>query len=233
MLLYASANLITAILFLLLAVFIYSRGRHIFSNLLFSALSVAISMLSIERIWETFFLTSSSSDASASPDLNFTFVVLAYFAVVYGAVIEFFSLDRPAFIYLTPIGFCLLLTSAAIRLWAIRTLGRQWTTDVSARSPFQITPRELKREGPYRYVRHPVYFGAVLEVLAIVIMGLAFYMLIFVLVVNIPLYVMRLRIEERSLREIFGEEYNRYSMEVGSFFPILKKSSKSVRSVGG
>jgi methyltransferase len=185
---------------------------------------VAVVTLSIERIWETFFLSSSKGGGDASRDLNFSLIVLAYFAILYGTVAEFFLLNRQGLIFLTLIGFSLLLISMALRFWAIRTLGPRWTTDISAEAASSVMPRKLSREGPYQYVRHPVYIGAILEVIAIALMGQALYMLVFVLAVSLPLYVIRARIEEGTLRKIFGDEYERYSAAVGAFVPLLNKS---------
>jgi protein-S-isoprenylcysteine O-methyltransferase Ste14 len=69
----------------------------------------------------------------------------------------------------------------------------------------------LQVDGPYRWVRHPLYFGWILAVFgAAHLTGdrLAFAVLTSIyLVVAVPL-------EERSLRRSFGDEYARYQRAV-------------------
>jgi methyltransferase len=50
----------------------------------------------------------------------------------------------------------------ALRLWAIATLGRRWTTRVI------VVPGEAPvREGPYRWLEHPNYVGVLVVLVAL------------------------------------------------------------------
>ena len=220
------------IIFLILVFGIFPLSWALYQEKSFSIFFlIAIFSLCAWRILETFLL--SSPPQSTSRDLNFSLLVLAYFIVLYGSIAEFFLLDRGGLYFLTPAGAALLVISAVLRFWAIRTLGPQWTTDISSETTIRLSPMGLKREGPYRYVRHPVYLGAIIEILAIAIMGQALYVFLFASVVNVPLYVMRARIEERALSEAFKEEFRSYSSQVGAFMPFTRKQDKLTRYVGG
>ena len=82
------------------------------------------------------------------------------------------------------------------RLWVISTLGRFWTTRI-----ITLPTAPLVRRGPYRFVRHPNYVVASLE---IAVLPLAFGQVWIALawsVANALLVAWRIRIEDRALKE--------------------------------
>lgn len=82
------------------------------------------------------------------------------------------------------------------RLWVIATLGRFWTTRI-----ITLPAAPLIRSGPYRFVRHPNYVVATLE---IAVLPLAFGQVWIALawsIANGLLIAWRIRIEDRALNE--------------------------------
>ena len=82
------------------------------------------------------------------------------------------------------------------RLWVISTLGRFWTTRI-----ITLPAAPLVRRGPYRFVRHPNYVVASLE---IAVLPLAFGQIWIALVwsvANALLVGWRIRVEDRALSE--------------------------------
>lgn len=82
------------------------------------------------------------------------------------------------------------------RLWVISTLGRFWTTRI-----ITLPAAPLVRRGPYRFMRHPNYLVASLE---IAVLPLAFGQVWIALVwsvANALLVGWRIRMEDRALRE--------------------------------
>ena len=80
------------------------------------------------------------------------------------------------------------------RLWVIATLGRFWTTRI-----ITLPDAPLVRRGPYRFVRHPNYIVASLE---IAVLPLAFNQVWIALawsVANALLVGWRIRVEDRAL----------------------------------
>ena len=80
------------------------------------------------------------------------------------------------------------------RLWVIATLGRFWTTRI-----ITLPAAPLVRRGPYRFVRHPNYVLASLE---IAVLPLAFGQVWIALVwslANALLVGWRIRVEDRAL----------------------------------
>ena len=124
----------------------------------------------------------------------------------------------PAAIARTSMVVLLLAASVWLMLAAVRTLGRQWS--LTARV---LETHRLVTEGPYRYVRHPIYTAMLGMLLAtgVAMTGLA------AIAVAVVVYVLgtRLRtgVEERLLRESFGAEYDAYARRVGALIPRLSR----------
>jgi len=82
----------------------------------------------------------------------------------------------------------------------------------------QVDPGKLLTDGIYSLIRHPRYVEVWLGLLAIALFTnyLAVYLLV---AVFIPLIYGVVFLEERELRERFGEEFERYCGKVPRFFP--------------
>lgn len=85
------------------------------------------------------------------------------------------------------------------RFWVIRTLGRFWTTRI-----ITLPGAPLETRGPYRFVRHPNYVVASLEIL---VLPLAFGQVWIALAwsaANALLVAWRIRVEDRALQDRRG-----------------------------
>jgi protein-S-isoprenylcysteine O-methyltransferase Ste14 len=99
---------------------------------------------------------------------------------------------------------------------AARHLGKQWA--LAARL---VEGHTLIQDGPYRYVRNPIYLGMFGMLVAT---GLATAQWI-QLLVGIVLFAggtyIRVRIEERLLRQAFGAEFEEYARNVPALIPAI------------
>lgn len=97
---------------------------------------------------------------------------------------------------------------------AIRTLGKQWA--LRARL---VEGHKLITEGPYAWVRNPIYTGMLGMLIAT---GLAMEHWL-ATVVAVPIFVVglvvRVRSEEKLLRAAFGEEFKDYARRVPAVLP--------------
>jgi protein-S-isoprenylcysteine O-methyltransferase Ste14 len=97
---------------------------------------------------------------------------------------------------------------------AIRTLGKQWA--LRARL---VEGHKLITEGPYGYVRNPIYTGMFGMLIAT---GLAlehWIALIGAIVLFVVGTVIRVRSEEKLLRSAFGKEFDDYAARVPAVLP--------------
>jgi protein-S-isoprenylcysteine O-methyltransferase Ste14 len=112
----------------------------------------------------------------------------------------------------------LLLMAGAILLFATssRELGRNWSLVARMRSD-----HELVRTGPYARVRHPIYLGMLLFLLALAV-ALGHYLQ---LVVAIPVFLIgtaiRARLEDGLLEQQFGEAFHNYRSSTPALIPKL------------
>ena len=113
-------------------------------------------------------------------------------------------------------GIGLMLAGVALRWWAIATLGKFFTFDVAIQSNQKVVD-----SGPYRYIRHPSYTGALLTQVGI---GLALGnwagLLALMLCMAIA-YSYRISVEERTLTAALGEPYKQYMLRTRRIIPFL------------
>ena len=83
-------------------------------------------------------------------------------------------------------------------------------------------PPEVIRKGVFGLIRHPVYSGAMLIMLAFFILGLSL-MSLAVIAVNFIFYNLMASYEERQLIELFGRDYEEYMKDVGKWLPRLRR----------
>ena len=83
--------------------------------------------------------------------------------------------------------------------------------------------------GPLKYIRHPLYLGAAVSFLGWGMLIGSTSMLIGVLFVFLWFRFVQIPFEEKELRTIFGERYDKYSKEVPMLIPFTKKKTKVKR----
>jgi len=80
---------------------------------------------------------------------------------------------------------------------------------------------KLNTEGVYKYIRNPMYSGALIAVIGF---GLVFRSIITLLIVSIFYFIvfkMRIDEEERLLYEVFGEEFTNYKKNSKKLIPFI------------
>ena len=103
----------------------------------------------------------------------------------------------------------------AFAVWARAILGRNWSGTVTLKQG-----HELIRNGPYRWVRHPIYTGLLLGFLGTAIVLAQWRGVLALLIVLVALW-RKLRHEERWLGEIFSADYAKYRDEVAALIPFV------------
>jgi protein-S-isoprenylcysteine O-methyltransferase Ste14 len=104
-------------------------------------------------------------------------------------------------------------------LWcmrAIRVLGKQWTYEARV-----IKGHELITSGPYAVVRNPIYLGMFGLMVSTGLVFTTWWSLVIAVVVFLVGNKIRIRAEERLLRETFGSQFDDYARRVPAFFPLF------------
>jgi protein-S-isoprenylcysteine O-methyltransferase Ste14 len=91
---------------------------------------------------------------------------------------------------------------------------------------------ELVTQGPFAYVRHPLYSTLLLTIPPMVIVWLSdlLFFVPWVLILVVSHYVVRL--EERGLVEVFGDDYVRYRRCVPALLPYKGAIGQRYRKDG-
>src|ERR1700722_12327472 len=106
------------------------------------------------------------------------------------------------------IGVALIILGLSFAVWARRHIGRNWSATVTVK-----TDHVLVRTGPYGWVRHPIYTGLLTAILGTAIARGDLRGLLGLILCAIA-FMIKLCVEERWMRQAFGEAYDHYSKEV-------------------
>ncbi|MEY2545602.1 MAG: hypothetical protein QOG48_719 [Verrucomicrobiota bacterium] len=114
------------------------------------------------------------------------------------------------------LGLILFLVGIILRWISIWKLGRFFTVDVAIAEQHQLVDT-----GPYRFVRHPSYTGALLAFLGFGLC-LSNWMSILVLLIPITLaFLWRIHVEERALLDALGDNYREYIARTRRLVPFV------------
>lgn len=127
-----------------------------------------------------------------------------------------FAAGRSMEIAMAVLTMMLAIASVWFSSAAIRTLGQQWS--LAARV---VEGHKLVTEGPYGVVRNPIYTGMFGMLLATGLavshwIGLTIAVILFAIGT-----IIRVRSEEKLLRETFGAEFDAYARRVAAVVPFL------------
>jgi len=111
-------------------------------------------------------------------------------------------------------GIALMVLGIFLRQWSIVLLGGFFSALVSVQERQTII-----RKGPYRYVRHPSYTGAIMIFTGIGLAILSWGAVLVLLLVSCIVYGYRIGVEEKAMVERFGEEYRAYMRETKMLVP--------------
>ncbi|TPW78554.1 hypothetical protein FJ658_01480 [Schumannella sp. 10F1B-5-1] len=131
---------------------------------------------------------------------HFPWMVALHTALLLGAVVEVWALDRP---FIPGLGWPMLAIAVACqaaRLWIIASLGAQWNTRVIV-----VPGAERVRRGPYRWawLPHPNYLVVVVEGVALPLVHTAWITALAFTVLNAVLLLgFRIPVEDRALRAL-------------------------------
>jgi protein-S-isoprenylcysteine O-methyltransferase Ste14 len=113
-------------------------------------------------------------------------------------------------------GGFLMLVCVPLVYWVFSSLGKNVTQTVAIRKE-----HSLVRNGPYRWVRHPLYSVGLFFFLSFSLLS-ANWFIILVIVAAFKILSLRTNIEEARLIEKFGDDYRQYMQSTGRYLPKFK-----------
>lgn len=128
---------------------------------------------------------------------------LIYLPIFHGAIVRY-------------IGLGLILLGCLLRFLTIRSLGREFTADVTIR-----TDHRLKTDGIYSYLRHPSYSCSVLSFIGFGLSLNNWVSLILLAVSVVAVFLKRISVEEKALTAQFGPAYSEYKSKTRKLIPFI------------
>jgi len=111
-------------------------------------------------------------------------------------------------------GLVILVAGSLFRRHCFRMLGADFRGDVTVRPDQPVVER-----GAYRYLRHPSYLAAMLLHLGFGLCFTNWGTLALLMLAVPPLFVYRIHVEERALRERLGASYVTYADRTKRLIP--------------
>lgn len=163
--------------------------------------------------------TTSIAKRTHDDKMSMFFLTLAGFLIFMLPIADlayFGNTVREDFHYLSGVGLFLAIGGLIFRMWAIKVLGRFFTPKVEIQSDHEII-----QSGPYRWIRHPSYTGSLVMALGIAIYFESILSILFVFFGFFGSYIYRIKCEEHTLAENFGEAYRSYRKKTWAILPPI------------
>ena len=113
-------------------------------------------------------------------------------------------------------GVVLFVGGLLLRWWAIITLGRFFTVDVTIEKDHELVER-----GPFRIVRHPSYSGVLLAFVGLALTLGNWAALLVILLPISAAFVHRMNVEENALSDALGARYTDYMRRTKRLMPFI------------
>jgi protein-S-isoprenylcysteine O-methyltransferase Ste14 len=148
---------------------------------------------------------------------------IASFVVIAGLISLFLYLFKPNWIswasiplpyHLRLIGVGIVATGFGLIQWSQYTLGRNWSD-----TPRITDHQELVMDGPYRWVRHPIYTAFVLIFVSTLFISANWFLSAAWIGMVVLDITSRVQYEEDKLTTLFGDQYRAYLDRTGRFLP--------------
>ncbi len=113
------------------------------------------------------------------------------------------------------VGLVLFVVGLTTAIVAQITLKRFYSGTLVIREDHQLVTH-----GIYRFTRHPVYLGVIIAIIGLPVFASSLYGLL-TMAALIPIFLNRIRMEERLLTEEFGDAYRTYKETTSKLIPFI------------
>ncbi len=113
------------------------------------------------------------------------------------------------------VGLSLIVIGYTIAIVAVVTLRRSYASTLVIREDHQLITH-----GIYRFTRHPVYLGVIIAIIGVPVYASSLYGLL-TMSALIPIFLNRIRMEERMLTDEFGDAYRTYVETTSKLIPFI------------
>jgi protein-S-isoprenylcysteine O-methyltransferase Ste14 len=134
--------------------------------------------------------------------------------VINPAWLAWASLSFP--VWVRGVGIAVAVLGFTLLQWAQVTLANSWSD-----TPRMMKEQTLITNGPYRFIRHPIYTAFILILSSTLFISSNWLIGLCWAGMTILEVVSRINFEESLMIEYFGEQYQEYMKQTGKLFPKL------------
>jgi protein-S-isoprenylcysteine O-methyltransferase Ste14 len=113
------------------------------------------------------------------------------------------------------VGIALFVLGLTISIVAHITIGRNYSSTLVIREDHQLITH-----GIYKLTRHPIYLGTIMACIGFPVYASSLYGFL-IMSAMIPIFLVRIKIEERLLTEEFGKSYRTYMEDTSKLIPFI------------
>jgi protein-S-isoprenylcysteine O-methyltransferase len=180
---------------------------------------IVVSWLALMAVW-VFGSFTTKRDASSRPRIvlwlwSIFLLGLLIFVLLQNPHDDAWALERRFFNFGSVVGWVgalLTVIGIAFAIWARYCLGRNWGSG-QKEDPVLVT------NGPYAFVRHPIYTGAILALFGGVLTGSIVAVALFIISIFFCLH--RIKKEEGAMLSLFPGRYPAYQAHARKFIPFV------------
>lgn len=114
------------------------------------------------------------------------------------------------------VGIIVGIVSDLLILWILASLGKNISAALKIRDNHRLVT-----EGPYRYVRHPLYSAGIPLFFSISLISSNWFLGLIGIGFQLFIMLVRTPLEEKMLIDYFGDEYRSYMKKTGAHFPRI------------
>lgn len=123
---------------------------------------------------------------------------------------------KEQFIEIRVVGLILFLIFSWIQVYSFKNLGVFYSQDILI-----FKGHELKKDGLYKIIRHPQYVSQLVSDLGVGIALMGYLIVPIVVLIELPLFYLRAKNEEKLLLKHFKEDFEEYRKKTGFFIPFV------------
>ncbi len=114
------------------------------------------------------------------------------------------------------IGLIVFIGFSFLQVLSFKQLGNNYSQEILI-----LKDHELHTSGLYSFIRHPQYLSQILADIGAAIALMSYIALPLVIFVELPLFLLRAKEEERILAKHFDDEFVRYKKKSGFILPFI------------
>lgn len=159
----------------------------------------------IERVSSTFFYKETNATKIIYHKWSFLAPFWSYLFIILFSICEYFLTVEVINLNISTLGFIIFSAGVILRRKSIAGLNKNWSVYIEIKEGHEVVTI-----GIYKFLKHPYCLAVLFELIGVCLIGNTFHSLVLVFLIQAPLLMIRIILEERVLLGYFGDVYKNY-----------------------